>query len=109
MSDVLLAPFQPSSFDLWSLEKTELLYTEMQPANAKLKGYSPIAESGEYWWNPRRPDQPSLWDTEHDPRISQVLVRVHRSEHLDPDKLGDGVGNLRHPEVIDDKRNAEQG
>ncbi len=24
---------------------------------------SPIAESGEYWWNPQRPDQPSLWDS----------------------------------------------
>ena len=24
---------------------------------------SPIAESGEYWWNPTRPDQPSLWDS----------------------------------------------
>ena len=22
-----------------------------------------IAESGEYWWNPQRPDQPSLWDS----------------------------------------------
>ena len=31
---------QPSSFDLWSLEQTEFLYTEMQPANAKLKGYT---------------------------------------------------------------------
>ena len=40
VSDILLAPFQPSSFDLWSLEQTELLYTEMQPANAKLKGYT---------------------------------------------------------------------
>ena len=24
---------------------------------------SPIAESGEYWWNPQRPDQPSLWES----------------------------------------------
>ena len=24
---------------------------------------SPIADSGEYWWNPQRPDQPSLWDS----------------------------------------------
>ena len=40
VSDVLLAPFQPSSFDLWSFEQTELLYTEMQPANTKLKGYT---------------------------------------------------------------------
>ena len=24
---------------------------------------SPIAESGEYWWNPQRPEQPSLWDS----------------------------------------------
>ena len=22
-----------------------------------------IAESGEYWWNPQRPEQPSLWDS----------------------------------------------
>ena len=22
-----------------------------------------IAESGEYWWNPKQPDQPSLWDS----------------------------------------------
>ena len=24
---------------------------------------SPIAESGEYWWNLKRPEQPSLWDS----------------------------------------------
>ena len=38
-----------------------------------------------------------------------VLVRVHRSESLDPDKQGDGIGNLSHPKIIDDKRNAGQG
>ena len=51
VSDILLAPFQPSSFDLWSLEQTELLYTEMQPANAKLKGYTFLNKA-----EPRGPD-----------------------------------------------------
>ena len=40
-----------SSFDLWSLEQTELLYTEMQPANAKLKGYTFLNKA-----EPRGPD-----------------------------------------------------
>ena len=40
VSDVLLAPFQPSSFDLWALEQTTQLFTEMQPANPELKGFT---------------------------------------------------------------------
>ena len=32
-------------------------------ANVERFVHSPIAESGEYWWNPQRPDQPSLWDS----------------------------------------------
>ena len=32
-------------------------------ANVERFVNSPIAESGEYWWNPQRPDQPSLWDS----------------------------------------------
>ena len=32
-------------------------------ANVERFVNSPIAESGEYWWNPRRPDQPSLWNS----------------------------------------------
>ena len=32
-------------------------------ANVERFVNSPIAESGEYWWNPTRPDQPSLWDS----------------------------------------------
>ena len=32
-------------------------------ANVERFVNSPIAESGEYWWNPQRPDQPSLWNS----------------------------------------------
>ena len=32
-------------------------------ANVERFVNSPIAESGEYWWNPKQPDQPSLWDS----------------------------------------------
>ena len=32
-------------------------------ANVERFVNSPIADSGEYWWNPQRPDQPSLWDS----------------------------------------------
>ena len=32
-------------------------------ANVERFVNSPISESGEYWWNPQRPDQPSLWDS----------------------------------------------
>ena len=32
-------------------------------ANVERFVNSPIAESGEYWWNPQRPDEPSLWDS----------------------------------------------
>ena len=33
--------------------------------NANMERFvnSPIAESGEYWWNPQRPAEPSLWDS----------------------------------------------
>ena len=40
VSAALLAPFQPSSFDLWALEQTEMLYTEMKPSNPRLKGFT---------------------------------------------------------------------
>ena len=40
VSDVLLAPFQPSSFDLWALEQTTQLFAEMQLANPELKGFT---------------------------------------------------------------------
>ena len=32
-------------------------------ANVERFVNSPIAESGEYWWNERKPDQSSLWDS----------------------------------------------
>ena len=32
-------------------------------ANVERFVNSPIAESGEYWWNPTRPDQPMLWES----------------------------------------------
>ena len=32
-------------------------------ANVERFVNSPIAESGEYWWNPQRPDDPTLWDS----------------------------------------------
>ena len=40
VSHVLLAPFQPSSFDLWALEQTTQLFAEMQLANPELKGFT---------------------------------------------------------------------
>ena len=40
--------------------KVQLTYKD---ANVERFVNSPIAESGEYWWNPQRPDQPSLWDS----------------------------------------------
>jgi chromosome partitioning protein len=40
VSDVLLVPFVPRSFDIWTLEKVGALITEMQPANPKLKAYT---------------------------------------------------------------------
>lgn len=51
VSDVLLAPFQPSSFDLWALEQTELLYTEMKPTNPQLRGFTFLNKA-----EPRGPD-----------------------------------------------------
>ena len=38
----------------------QLIYKD---ANVERFVNSPIAESGEYWWNPQRPDQSSLWDS----------------------------------------------
>jgi chromosome partitioning protein len=40
VADVLLVPFVPRSFDIWTLEKVGALITEMQPANPKLKAYT---------------------------------------------------------------------
>ena len=40
IADVLLVPFVPRSFDVWTLEKVGALVEEMQPANPKLKAYT---------------------------------------------------------------------
>lgn len=40
VADVLLVPFVPRSFDVWTLEKVGQLVGEMQPANPKLKAYT---------------------------------------------------------------------
>ena len=71
VSDVLLAPFQPSSFDLWSLEQTELLYTEMQPANAKLKGYTFLNKA-----EPRGPDNEEAAEMLREAQTLQFLDNI---------------------------------
>ena len=71
VSDVLLAPFQPSSFDLWSLEQTELLYTEMQPANTKLKGYTFLNKA-----EPRGPDNEEAAEMLREVQTLQFLDNV---------------------------------
>jgi chromosome partitioning protein len=38
MADLLLVPFVPRSFDIWTLEKVGALVGEMQPANPKAEG-----------------------------------------------------------------------
>jgi chromosome partitioning protein len=40
LADLLLVPFIPRSFDIWTLEKVGALVAEMQPANPKLKAYA---------------------------------------------------------------------
>jgi chromosome partitioning protein len=40
IADVMLVPFAPRSFDLWSLEKTVTLVEEMRAANPGLRAYS---------------------------------------------------------------------
>ncbi len=40
IADLLLVPFVPRSFDIWTLEKVGALVAEMQPANSKLKAYA---------------------------------------------------------------------
>ncbi len=40
IADLLLVPFVPRSFDIWTLEKVAALVAEMQPANLKLKAYT---------------------------------------------------------------------
>ena len=39
VADLLLVPFVPRSFDVWTLEKVAALVEEMTPANPKLKAY----------------------------------------------------------------------
>lgn len=40
IADLLLVPFVPRSFDVWTLEKVGSLVEEMLPANQKLKAYT---------------------------------------------------------------------
>ena len=40
VADVLLVPFVPRSFDLWTLEKVAELVEEMKTANPKLHAYT---------------------------------------------------------------------
>lgn len=40
IADVLLVPFVPRSFDVWTLEKVSNLVTEMRAANPNLKAYA---------------------------------------------------------------------
>jgi chromosome partitioning protein len=40
IADLLLVPFVPRSFDIWTLERVGALVGEMQPANPKLKAYA---------------------------------------------------------------------
>lgn len=40
IADLLLVPFVPRSFDIWTLEKVSALVGEMQPANPRLKAYA---------------------------------------------------------------------
>ena len=40
VAHVLLVPFVPRSFDVWTLEKVSHLVTEMRTANAELKAYT---------------------------------------------------------------------
>jgi chromosome partitioning protein len=40
IADLLLVPFVPRSFDVWTLEKVGALVEEMLPANSKLKAYT---------------------------------------------------------------------
>ena len=40
VADLLLIPFVPRSFDIWTLERVAALVLEMQPANPKLRAFS---------------------------------------------------------------------
>ena len=46
VSAALLAPFQPSSFDLWALEQTTQLFTEMQPTNPECTSSAEVGHFG---------------------------------------------------------------
>ena len=39
-ADILLIPFVPRSFDVWTLEKVSALVAEMKTINPKLKAYA---------------------------------------------------------------------
>ena len=40
VADLVLIPFVPRSFDVWTLENVASLVEEMQPANSKLKAFA---------------------------------------------------------------------
>jgi chromosome partitioning protein len=40
VADILLVPFVPRSFDVWTLEKVGYLVNEMRPANPSLRAYT---------------------------------------------------------------------
>jgi len=68
VSDVLLVPFVPRSFDIWTIEKVAALVEEMQPANPCLRAYTFINRG-----DPRGPDNAEASEVLSETKVLRLL------------------------------------
>jgi chromosome partitioning protein len=68
VSDILLVPFVPRSFDVWTIEKVSALVEEMHPANPRLRAYTFINRG-----DPRGPDNAEAAEVLSETRALRLL------------------------------------
>jgi len=95
VADLLLVPFVPRSFDIWTLEKVAALVGEMQPANPRLKAYAFLNRA-----DPRGPDNEEAMSFL---RESPALTFIHtpigtRKAFANAAAQGLGVTEVRPPD-----------
>src|SRR3954449_13163757 len=92
VADVLLVPFVPRSFDVWTLEKVGHLVNEMRPANPGLRSYTFLNRA-----DPRGQDNEEAAQLlkETDALVFTGISLVHRKAFSNAAAQGLGVTELR--------------
>lgn len=101
VADVLLAPFVPRSFDVWTIEKVSELIQEIQPVNPDLVGYTFLNRA-----DPSGPDNDAAADVLREVEALRFLATplVYRKAFGKAAAQGLAVTELR---PMDDKAVAE--